>query len=334
MKKFVNKTTMLIVPIIALLMPLDLYLSKNLMKSKDSNGEFEVWSDIHSGNLENEVSIYGSSRAWVHIDPEIMADSLNKPVYNFGVDGHNFWLQYLRHVELIKHNKVPTQIILSIDEFSLQRRNDLYQLDQFLPYMLWDKNMKEYTSCYEGFDLVDYYIPLVRYFGRYKAIFSAIKNSITPEKMHYRINGYRAMDKEWDKDLDNAKAIMDQFHITIDSASVKLFERFLSECKQMNIEVILINTPEYIEGQQFIDNRDEVLNMIDKIAKNHKVLFIDYSNDTLCLDKKYFYNATHLNANGSRIFTNKLIADIKHQKELIALQDVTIQKVLDAELKD
>lgn len=317
---------MLIVPIIALLMPLDLYLSKNLMKSKDSNGEF--------GNLENEVSIYGSSRAWVHIDPEIMADSLNKPVYNFGVDGHNFWLQYLRHVELIKHNKIPKQIIFSIDEFSLQRRNDLYQLDQFLPYMLWDKNMRDYTSCYEGFDFVDYYIPLVRYFGRYKAIFSAIKNSITSEKMHYRNKGYRAMNKEWDKDLDNAKAIMDQFHITIDSASVKLFERFLSECKEMNIEVILVNTPEYIEGQQFIDNREEVLNMINKIAQTHKVLFIDYSNDTLCMDKKYFYNATHLNANGSKIFTNKLIADIKHQRELIALQNVTIQEVLDAESKD
>jgi hypothetical protein len=324
MKKFVNKSAMFLVPILALLMPLDMYLSSNLKYSNGSNGEYEVWTDIHNGKLKCEVCVYGSSRAWVHIDPAILGDSLNQQVYNFGVDGHNFWLQYLRHLEVIKHIGIPRQIILSIDEFSLQRRNDLYQLDQFLPYMLWDKNIREYTRCYEGFDNVDYYIPLVRYFGRYSAILSAIKNSISPDKEHYRSNGYRAMHKEWDKDLDNARAIMDQFHIDIDSSSVKLFERFLDECNQMNINVTLVNTPEYIEGQQFIDNREEVLAMIRRIAIEHNTLFLDYSNDTLCLTKKYFYNATHLNAEGSRIFTSKLVCDLIKQQELIASKPLPI----------
>lgn len=318
MKILLLKSAKIIIPLLVLMIPLDLFLSYNLKKSNKFNGELEVWNDIRKGTLDCDICIYGSSRAWIQIDPNIIADSLNKRVYNFGMDGHNFWLQYHRHLEYIKHNKIPDQIIVSIDEFSLQKREDLYLMDQFLPFMLWDNDIRKFTNSYNGFQDVDYYFPLMRYFGRSKAIFYALKNSIKPDKVDYRNNGYRAMHKEWENDLDSAKAIMDQFHVTVDSASVKLFERFLTECKQMNIDVILVNTPEYIEGQQFIDNREEVINLINRIALIHNVLFIDYSKDTLCMQKKYFYNATHLNAQGSKIFTIKLLADLMSQNVLIA----------------
>jgi hypothetical protein len=40
------------------------------------------------------------------------------------------------------------------------------------------------------------------------------------------------------------------------------------------------------------------------------LLFLDYSSDTICNNKKLFYNSQHLNSKGSEIFTKKLAKDL------------------------
>ncbi|MBE2208298.1 MAG: hypothetical protein IAE84_11975, partial [Saprospiraceae bacterium] len=87
-----------------------LFKSQNgyyLKQTKKAPGEFEVWNDIYNSNVNCDIAIYGSSRAWVHIDPKILSHILQLNVYNFGIDGHNFWLQYLRHIEFLKYNPKP-----------------------------------------------------------------------------------------------------------------------------------------------------------------------------------------------------------------------------------
>ena len=148
----------------------DYFISNNHKKNHKYPGEIEVWNDIYAGNINSEIAIYGSSRAWVHIDPSILEDSLNLKAYNFGIDGHNFWLQYLRHKEYLKYNNAPKIILLSVDVFSLQKRKDLYELNQFLPFMLWNKNIIKFTSSYNGFTYKDYYFPLLRYKGKIRKI--------------------------------------------------------------------------------------------------------------------------------------------------------------------
>jgi hypothetical protein len=181
MKKFILKTLCFFLPAIILAYPLDFVMSYYLSQSKSYPGEYEVWNDIYNANANCDIAIYGSSRAWVHIDPEILSDSLVNKAYNFGMDGHNFWMQYLRYLEHVKYNKKPSTIILSVDMFSLQKRNDLFQLDQFLPYMLWNSNIQEYTSSYIGYNKFDYYLPLIRYSGKYKAL-TLIKENIAKDK--------------------------------------------------------------------------------------------------------------------------------------------------------
>lgn len=69
-------------------------------------------------------------------------------------------------------------------------------------------------------------------------------------------------------------------------------------------------TPEYIEGQAFVAGRDEIITLYEEIAKKRDILFLNYSDDQICKQKKYFYNASHLNKNGAELFTNKLIKDL------------------------
>lgn len=312
MRKFIVQFIIFTIPIIMLSYPIDYLLSYLISKSIDNHGEFEVWSDIYNHNANCEIAIYGSSRAWVHISPKILSDSFNQSVYNFGIDGHNFWLQNLRHLEYLRFNKKPKTIIYSVDMFTLVKRDDLYQPDQFLPYMLWNKNITIYTKSYLGYNPLDYYIPILRYAGKFDAIKSGIKYGIVEKPIkHYRYKGYKGMERIWNSDLDKAKENIKSLHINIDQKSLKLFEQFIKECISTNIELILVYTPEYIEGQNFVTNRKEVIDIYTTFSKKYNILFLDYSKNSICNDRDLFYNSSHLNKLGSEIFSKELAKDLK-----------------------
>ena len=312
MKKFLIKSLYFLLPILIIAYPIDYIMSYYLSQSNDYPGEFEVWNDIYNSNANCDVAIYGSSRAWVHIDPKLLNHSLELDVYNFGIDGHNFWLQYLRHLEFLKHNRKPKTIILAVDVFSLQKSIDLYQPDQFLPYMLWNSNIQEYTNSYVGYNTFEYYLPLLRYSGKSNALKTIIKNIfINQSNDNFRNNGFLGMNREWNNDLDKAKENKDTYKIKLDSTSITLFEKFINECKINDIELIFVYTPEYIDGQKFVANRNDIIQIYRDMSTKYSIEFYDYSNDSLCFNKKYFYNASHLNNIGAEIFSKTLASDLK-----------------------
>jgi len=316
MKHFFYKILVFGLPLLLLTFALDLFISNNLKLSNNYHGEYEVWNDIYKGDIKAEVAIYGSSRAWVQISPEILKDSLNKDVYNFGIDGNTFPMQYLRHLEYIKVNQPPKHIIIAVDFNSFKKKKDLYMYKQFLPYMLWNKNIKTHTQSYNGFRSLDYSLPLFRYLGKNAFLKKNLNIGLfSKTKENYRINGYRGMDKTWTNDFDKAKKKMSSYKIKIDPETLKLFELFLTECSKKEIKVTLVYTPEYIEGQHFIEDRNQVIDIFKSLANKYKINFIDFSQNAICLNKDLFYNTTHLNKTGSELFSRLLVHDLLELKK-------------------
>ncbi len=309
MKQFLLRIFFFIVPIIVLAYPFDLGLSYLLRRASQYPGECEVWNDIYAHKAGCDIAIYGSSRAWVQFDSQIFSDSLHKSVYNFGIDGHNFWIQYLRHVEFLKYNNAPRMIILSVEGFSLQKRKDLYHLDQFLPYILWNQNMEQYTSSYQGFSKYDYYVPLLRFSGKYRTLTAALKNQ---SDQPYRNKGYKGMEMSWGSELNRAKEAQKKYNIKIDPQTVHLLDVFIRECKKNGIALVLVYAPEYIEGRNFISNRDEVVKIYKNFSTKYRLQFYDYSNSEICLNKNLFYNSMHLNKSGATIFSKNLAHKLKN----------------------
>lgn len=319
MRKFLIKFSCLIAPLVILSYPLDYLISNALKKDHGSPGEHEVWSAIYDGAIDCEIAIYGSSRAWVQINPEIIEDNLGKKAYNFGVDGHNFRIQYLRHLEYKKHHKKPTHIVLSVDAFTLQKREDLYGQEQFLPYMLWNTNMELYTSNYKGFSKADYYIPFVRYMGQLPVIKKATSHIFYPEKdsINFRQNGFKGFDKKWGASVDSLLASEEKYTIKFHPETITLLERFIQECIKDEITITFVYTPEYIAGQHFVINREDAMNQYRMMAKKYDILFLDYSKDDLSFKKEFFYNASHLNKEGANIFTRKFAQDLKRHYQAL-----------------
>ena len=50
----------------------DVVISSVLKGASGRAGEMEVWNDIYYNNIDADLAIYGSSRAWVQINPEIL----------------------------------------------------------------------------------------------------------------------------------------------------------------------------------------------------------------------------------------------------------------------
>ncbi|WP_299114699.1 hypothetical protein [uncultured Winogradskyella sp.] len=312
MRRFIKNSLLFLCLLYVILLALDIYLSKYLKSSHEFSGEIEVWEDIYKSNLDLDVAIYGSSRAFVHFNSQILNDSLRLSTYNFGVDGHNFWLQYYRHKEYLKYNPAPKTIIIAVDMFSLAKREDLYNQHQFLPYMLWNHSLRETLSDYDGYHSAEYYIPFIRYFGKRKKLplLSAIisnKKQVKP----YRNLGYRGMDRKWNKDFENAKKKMKSYEVKQHKPSVNLFEKFIVECKEMNINLVLVYSPQYIEGQNFIKNKEEVVKVFENFSDKYNLEFLNYSNNKISFDKSLFYNSNHLNKTGADIFTSTFANDFK-----------------------
>jgi hypothetical protein len=318
MKKFIIQLSFFLIPILLFSFLADIFITKELKKSHVfASGEGSVWNDIFNGKINSEIVIYGSSRAWVQIDPGKISDSLHTTVYNLGIDGHNFWLQYLRHRLLLEYNIRPKLIIYSLDIFTLEKRPDLYNPDQFLPYMLFNKEIEKATISYKGYSSLDYELPFIRYYGKKGAIFHSLKLFLKPKSdSNVRVKGYQGQDKSWNDDFDKAKDKIQYYSAKLDSPSIQLFEKFLQECKNKNIKIIFVYTPEYIEGQKFIKNREEIMGLYSKLSKKYSIPFYDYSNDSISFQKKYFYNAEHLNKTGAELFTNMFIKKLEGKNVL------------------
>ncbi|MBL7905221.1 MAG: hypothetical protein JNL22_09395 [Bacteroidales bacterium] len=313
MKKLLTTAFYFLIPVFIFIFLAEWFLTGQLKQSRE--GEYAVWNDIFNSEVNSEIIVHGSSRAMVHMDSQIISDSLQVSCYNLGINGHNFWLQYLRHKELLKYNIKPKLIIHSVDVFTLTKRPDLFNAEQFLPYMLNNEEIEYFTNSYKGFKYYDYHIPLIRYTGKYKTIgkvFNELINSEPPDSCRQR--GYAPQDHTWNDDLEKAKLKFPDFKVQIDTASYKLFDEYIRECLAKDIEVVIVYTPEFIEGQDFVKNRSEILGIFRNFAEQYHLKFLDYSSDAISYNKDYFYNASHLNRKGSELFTKKLVYDLKKYK--------------------
>jgi hypothetical protein len=309
MKKFGLTVLLFFIPLLILAGLGDYILNQSLRKS--NHKYFVVWNDLVSGKINSEIVVYGTSRARAHINSKILEDTLKLSTYNLGIDGYTFDMEYCRHELVLKNNKKPSYIIQTLDYHMLGKINDLYLYEQFYPYFNNEIILKTIKK-YNGFNWWDYHLPLVRYYGSQKEIFSALNILIRPShNKGNRYKGFYNFDQVWTNDLEKAKKSKKTITQKIDKKSEILFEKYIEDTKKSGIHMIFVYTPEYIEGQQFVSNREEIMALYKKLATRYDIPFIDYSSDPMCFNKDYFYNAEHLNLKGANFFSKILASDLK-----------------------
>ena len=309
MNRFLKTFLFFLLPLMVLSVLADKLLTLGLRHS--GKGDFAVWNDVFDGKVDADIVVYGSSRAWRHFDPKIMEDSLGCRVYNLGMDGYNFYMEYQRGKVFLRHNRRPKVIILSLDYTSLDTMRYLYNPEQFLGY-LDDSIVGPATRAYEGLAWYDYVLPLIRYAGYRHAIGLSTEALLTPSRNgRDRYKGFACADQEWNDDLAKAEARYGRLTAGVDSNNLGLFRQFIQETKAVGIGLVLVFPPVYKEGQDFVVNGKDVIGLYRRLAGREGVPFLDYTGDSLCAHKTFFYNAEHMNCAGETLFTNDIVRQMR-----------------------
>lgn len=309
MRPFLLKLSLFLTLIAVSAVGLDTFLDRQMRRQRYD--EVSVWNDIYQGRINAPILICGSSRAAMHLDPQLFALHTGKDCYNLGMVGHNFYMEAVRYRIYRQHNRKPRLLILSVDYESLQRRSDLFNHTQFIPY-LHDSLLREATAQYEGFSRYDARIPLLKYVGEQTLVFKLVKDYLRPEgNKPDRTKGFCPQNKKWDDNVDAVLDTLKPYVVHPDSLSTREMAAFLQYCRAEQVQVIFVHTPVHLLGQQKVVNRQEMLAQLQQYAQRFHVPFYDYAADSMCADKSYFMNSTHLNSHGAALFTRKLLADLE-----------------------
>lgn len=274
------------------------------------------WNEVNDGGINADLVVLGSSRAVVHISPEIIDTLLGLESYNLGLNGFNFLLHKHRFDFYLEKNNPPKYIIHCLDVHGLEKKKELFQDTQFLPY-LDNAIIKNLTKKYEGLTLSDYHIPFFRYRKHHDLIRVGLEEFFNTK--HYTSNkkkGHYTYDKSWvNKPYETLKNRY-PINIDLDSIVYQQFENYLSEAKKNGIEVFLVYPPYYEEAQNVTVNRAEMIAIYQNLAEKYEFPFWDYSSDSLSLDKKYFMDYNHLNKKGMEIFSTRIGNRLKKNRAL------------------
>lgn len=274
---------------------------------------YDKLTRLYSGSINADLVINGNSKSYLQLSPTIIDSVLNLNSYNLGIDGNDFVIQKLQYDLYEEKNTVPKIIIQTMDFASLRKaEGELYNYIRFAPYL--DINaVKETTKQYEGFSTLDYYVPLLKYTGKPLEVVDGLFSSVNVHIAKSNLDkGYIQKDLSWDGSFDKFKEeFKDGIHSSIDKSTCDLFEEYIIECKEKNIALVLVYTPVYHEFIPYDLDRQLLFNYLNNVSKRYDVPFLNYSEDELTFEKKYFFNSQHLNKEGSELFSIKLSNDIK-----------------------
>lgn len=310
MTRFLPKAFLFILVVFVCLFCLQLAIDSGLRKSRFR--DFKEWNEILDSKIKSDLIIQGSSRAYVHFSPKLLDSLLSLNTYNLGIDGYGFIMQYYRLQIFLEHNTKPRYLIQSLDLNMMRSDGELYNHEQFLPYLNLPL-IRTGTSQYTGsFDFMDYNVPLYKYHNCLRSVYVGLSGFVFGKK--YSTNsykGFRTRNNKWDNSFEKFKSTHPQgTRAVINSKVLRMFEDFLGYCKSNGITVVLVYSPEYIEAQKLFLNRDSILHIYSEYAEKYNFPLLDYSQDSICYSVNNFYNSQHLNATGVLKFNKRLAKDL------------------------
>ena len=309
MKQSIKRFFITLGLILGVLTIFDVYYSNQLKEMALFSGEVQEWNQIKKGNTPTDLAIFGSSRAFIHINPAILEKELNLNAYNFGLNGSKFKMQFYRFNLYLKHHPKPKTIVWNLDTFSFSHIDEVFQPNQYTPFMLWNSTLYSALKEYKHTDVWEFILPLYRYRDQtyWKDQIARSKKEKVGKDGLFRDEGFKSYNRKWNVDW----AKLEKKNSDFDVRDYPLLEQLIQRCQQENIQLIFTIAPEYYKGQPYMLNRDEVINRYKTTLKKYDLPLLDYSNDSISYQQKYFYNTTHLNNKGAEAFSRALAQDLK-----------------------
>lgn len=254
-----------------------------------------------SKKCNDDVLIFGSSRANHHYNPLVLEDSLNMSVYNCGTDGNGIILQYGRLL-MITNRYAPKLILYDVvPKYDIESNDNMKYLYHLKPF--YDEPgvapLFSMVNENERYKMLSY---MYRYNSRFVQVLS---DYVYPQQSV--INGYNPMYGIMDYEPD-ATGSQKSYIEGVDALKLECFKNFIVLCKKKQISLILMVSPLY-KGTSI-----GYLQPIEDLARQMNVPLYNHSDDIRFCNKKNFFNdASHLNNEGASAFTKTICEEIRKE---------------------
>ncbi len=258
-----------------------------------------------------DVIIFGSSTATHDYHPGIFEERLNLSYYNVGRDGNTILYDYAILKSILKRY-TPKIVILDFDinEF----RKTLESYDRLSPLLPYYKTHPEIHSIVELKSPYEKYKLLSKIYPYNSLIFSMIGGNMEYFNVEYfnnrqrnrdmNTNGYFPLTSVW---KEPKRKEPNSINYELDSNKIKMYEGFIKDCIGSKTELYIVCSPIFIKRGYVSPSID----LGEEIAKKYNVSFLDYSKDSTLLNTpKLFADMVHLNNDGAKAFSDKLIDTI------------------------
>lgn len=289
MKQFLIYTTKIVLITVLIAVLLDGLYTAIFMQSRN-RGKIETV--INSKPQKFDVLILGSSRANNHFVSQLFEDKGIK-TFNYGMSGgHLFEASLMLKLMIEKKYKIKNVILEADLNLSNDKKSEGVSA-KFLPYIHNSKIIKAHFASQDNFNEL-FYIPFYRYIKfdskiGFREIYKIVKN----EKTNTLDNlGYYPLVKHKNGNMKNNIVNLNPLPHN------KYYEEIKNICKANKINFIAIMTPmcENVKG----------MNYFDKVKKMYPEI---HNYENVVTEDKYFSSCGHMNDQGARLFTAKMISD-------------------------
>lgn len=245
-------------------------------------------------STDEDILIFGSSRAYHHYDPRVIEGETGLSVYNCGTDGNGCILFYTQLVNTFLRYK-PKMIVY-----------DVMPLFDYIKHGDNTKYLGRAKSFYGRIPEVDSVFWRIDPNSRYKMLsgmyrhnssfFQVISDYIKPK--HSSIKGYQPLEGEIDYFRESTGLNVPE----VDSVKLQYLERIVNLCERNDVPIIFVSSPTYHDPV-------DLFAPIRELADKRGIPFLSYYNDyRFERNNAMFVDATHLNSRGAKEFS-KIIAD-------------------------
>jgi len=294
MKRFIYKVLLLVFVVICVDLSAGFVFSNLFSKAKSGI----AYKENYIFNKTNEdLLIFGSSRAEHHYIPEILQNETKINTYNVGREGAGIFFHYAVFLSTLERYK-PKVVILDLDH------RDVYlQSNNFGPNVVkeaapfYGKINKEFDSLLVR-DFYDYFLYQSNLYKYNKKFFPILTGAIRNEK---KFDGYVPISGKMNS-IPKDSIIKD---FSIDKDLVKVTRDFILKAKKNNIRLIVVLSPSYkklpLEFEAYVNS----------LESKYNINIINHFKDTTFLNHpNYFRDIDHLNDEGAKLYSKIISKEI------------------------
>jgi len=248
---------------------------------------------------DEDILIFGSSRAVRHYDPRIFEDSLGMTCYNCGYNGCGIITAYgLLSVAI--HRYEPKLVIYDVcsnfEYLKIEKDNTRY-LGQLKPYYERD-----------GIDSLFYMIDpservkmKSRLYRLNSKFFQMLSENLL--KRNENIKGFKPINKTM-----KYEPMIEEKHIdcVYDPVKLKCLNDFVDLCVQHNIKLVFMVSPSYLT------TKNDTYTYIEEFSQEKGISYINHLCDSsFNRNKDLFSDKSHMNKYGAECYTKTIVGEIK-----------------------